>query len=440
VNRRTPLEASLSIAHFTLADAGGGAAGAVFRLHHELLRQHVSSHLYVGRKTSADPHTRDLSEKCLLGKRAMALSRRLDLLPRLLRHPRANDFWSPGWHSLRDVTTMPGVIDADVLCFYWVPRGFLGIAQIGRLLTLGKPCVWRLSDMWPFTGGCHYSGSCMGFEQGCGHCPQLRSRQKHDLSSTLFASKEEHWRAGRLTVVSPSRWMADAARVSPILKGRDIRVIATGVDTTIFQPFDRAQARREWGLPEDRRLVLFGADAALRDRRKGGSSVLMVMQQLAAQRNPTEIALVLFGTDEVPEGVPDGIPVYVMGTISDEARLARLYAACDVFLAPSAQENLANTVLEAMACGTPVIAYALGGMVEAIEHGGTGFLVAPGDEASLAQATAALLADDMTRHRFEVESRSRALTSFDLRTQTAKYIALYRELAEARSGTANETA
>jgi glycosyltransferase involved in cell wall biosynthesis len=429
VNREAPSEASLSIAHFTLADAGGGAAGAVFRLHRELLRQDVSSHLYVGRKTGTDPHTRDLSQECLLGKHAMVLSRRLDLLPRLLRHPRADDFWSPGWHSLRDVTTLPGVIDANVVCLYWVPRGFLGIAQIGRLLALGKPCVWRLSDMWPFTGGCHYSGNCTSFEQGCGHCPQLRSRQTRDLSRTLFASKERHWRGGHLTVVSPSRWMADAARLSPILKDREIRVIATGVDTTVFQPFDRAQARREWGLPQDRRLVLFGADAALRDGRKGGSSVIMAMQQIAAQGIPTQIALVLFGTDEVPEGMPDGIPVYSMGTISDEVRLARLYAACDLFLAPSAQENLANTVLEAMACGTPVVAYALGGMVEAIEHGGTGFLVTPADEASLAQATAALLADDMTRHRFAVESRSRALTSFDLRTQTAKYIALYRELS-----------
>lgn len=418
---------SISIAHFTLVDAGGGAAGAVSRLHHELLRQGITSRLHVGRKLGTDPHTHDLSDECFLRKHALTLSRRLDLLPLLLRHGRPDAFWSPGWHSLRDVEQEAA--DADVLCFYWVPRGLLGIEQIGRLLSLGKPCVWRLSDMWPFTGGCHYSGDCTGFQRGCGNCPQLRSHQAHDLSSRLYASKRDHWRAGNLTVVSPSRWMAELAGRSQILAGRDIRVIATGVDTDVFRPFDRTEARRVWGLPPDRRLVLFGADGALRDGRKGGAAVLDVMERIAAQGN-TDVGLVLFGTDTPPEGLSNTISLHPMGTITDQARLAHLYSACDVFLAPSKQENLANTVLEAMACGTPVVAYALGGMIEAIEHGRTGLLGAPGDDAALAGMTATLLADEAMRNRFSADSRARARASFDLRTQTAKYIALYRELTD----------
>jgi len=221
--------------------------------------------------------------------------------------------------------------------------------------------------------------------------------------------------------------MADAARQSPILADRDIRVIATGVDTEVFRPLERAEARRAWGLPPDRRLVLFGADAGLRDGRKGGAAVLDVMRRIAAEGN-TDLGLVLFGTDTAPEGLPDAVSLHPMGTITDQARLAQLYSACDVFLAPSKQENLANTVLEAMACGIPVVAFALGGMIEAIEHGRTGLLVAPGDVATLAGMTAMLLADESMRLRFSAESRTRARASFDLRTQTTKYIALYREL------------
>lgn len=417
----------MSIAHFTLVDAGGGAAGAVSRLHRELLRQGISSRLHVGRKLGTDPHTHDLSDACLLRKRALTISRRLDLLPLLLRHSRPDAIWSPGWHSLRDVTQE--AIDADVLCFYWIPRGLLGIRQVGQLLSLGKPCVWRLSDMWPFTGGCHYSGNCTRFQQGCGSCPQLRSHRPRDLSSRLYALKLDHWRTGNLTVISPSRWMAEAAGRSPILADRDIRVIATGVDTNVFRPFDRTEARRAWGLPLDRRLVLFGADAALRDGRKGGGAVLEVMQQIVAQGN-TNLGLVLFGTDTAPEGLPDSVSIHPMGTITDQTRLAKLYAGCDVFLAPSKQENLANTVLEAMACGTPVVAYALGGMIEAIEHGRTGLLATPGDDMTLARMTATLLTDKSMRRYLSNESRASACTSFDLRTQTAKYIALYRELME----------
>lgn len=422
-----PTSAQMSIAHFTLVDVGGGAAGAVSRLHRELLQQGISSRMYVGRKLGTDPHTFDLSDTCLLREHALTFSRRLDLLPLLLHHGQPESFWSPGWHGMRSV--MSEATSADVLSFYWIPRGLLGIAQVGRMLSLGKPCVWRLSDMWPFTGGCHYSGDCTSFQRGCGNCPQLRSRRARDLSSRLFASKREHWRTGNLTIVSPSRWMAEAAKRSPILANRNVRVIATGVDTDVFQPHDRNEARRALGLPLDRKLILFGADAALKDGRKGGSAVLDVMRRITTQGN-TGLGLVLFGTDTVPEGLPDAVSLHLMGTITNQTRLANLYAACDVFLAPSKQENLANTVLEAMACGTPVVAYALGGMVEAIEHGQTGLLATPGDNATLGEMTITLLTDDAMRRHFSDTSRARACTFFDLRTQTAKYIALYRELTD----------
>lgn len=430
----TPVD-GLSVAHFSLADGGGGAAGAVRRLHRELARQGVRSTLHVANRHTSDADTIDVSAGKLLGRHALSIARKIDLLPVRVLHPSSNAFWSPGWHSLRDLTRRSSVRDADVLALYWLPRGFLGIRQVGRLLALAKPVVWRLSDMWPFTGGCHYSGDCSRYELGCGACPQLRSTNPRDLSARLSASKRAHWRGADLTVISPSAWMAQAASRSTILHGRDIRVIATGVDTDVFQPADAAQARRELGLPLDRPLVLFGADAALRDERKGSGVALAVMRQLASNaKQRAAPALVLFGTSARPEGLPDSVPVHALGVIADDARLAKIYAACDVFLAPSAQENLANTVLEAMACGTPVVAFAIGGMNEAIEHGSDGMLVPAGDVAALGEATAALLADATRRRELSGQARTRALANFDLRTQAARWVALYREKLDSARG------
>ena len=427
----------LAVTHFTLADGGGGAAGAVRRLHRELARQGVRSRLCVARKHTTDVDTIDLSADLLLGTRAIGLSRRLDLIPVRLRHPRSTAFWSPGWRSLRDMTLLPDTAEADILALYWLPRGFLGIRQVGRLLALGKPVVWRLSDMWPFTGGCHYAGECIGFERACGHCPQLASAHPRDLSRALLTAKTRHWRQGDLTVVSPSAWMADAAARSPVLQGRDIRVIPTGVDTDVFRPMDRLAARRVLGLPDAGPLLLFGADDALRDGRKGGSAALAVACELAARAAPDAPAgLVLFGTSKRPDGIPPHVPVHPMGTISEEARLSMLYAACDVFLAPSKQENLANTVLEAMACGTPVVAFGVGGMNEAIVPDRTGLLVRAGDDAALAAATATLLGDAGQRQVLGAAARERVLSAHDLRTQAGRYVELYRELLDRRGANA----
>ena len=418
----------LAVSHFTLTDSGGGAAGAVARLHRALLAHGIDSRLHVARKGTTDPATRPLV-RGILADQALAWSRRLDLLPCWLRHPRSKAFWSPGWHSLRDVTAWPSVTSADVLGLYWLPRGFMGIRQVGRLLLLGKPVVWRLSDMWPFTGGCHYSGPCEAFADGCGRCPQLGSRRVNDLSRSMHGRKQKHWNAGDLTVVSPSRWLAESARRSPVFADRDIRVIATGVDTRVFRPIDRREARQACGLPMDIPLVLFGADAALRDARKGSSSVVSVMQRISADLRP---GLVLFGTSSRPDGIPESIPVYPMGTVSGESTMANLYSACDVFLAPSRQENLANTVLEAMACGTPVVAFAVGGMIEAIDHGRTGLLGRRMDDLELADATSTLLGDGSMRAGMGTAARERALTLFDLHVQAGKYIELYQERLDAR--------
>lgn len=420
----------IRVAHFSFADSDGGAAKAAYRLHSALRAQGVDGRLHVLRKGTDDSSVVSVTSHARFGTLASELAPRLDLLPIKLAHPKARAYWSSGWYGSVDPLTLPGVAEADVLCLYWVTRGLLGIRQIERLLSTGKPVVWRLSDMWPFTGGCHYSSGCERFTANCGQCPQLQSHGERDLSRWMLSSKLRRWRKGNLIVVSPSRWMADLARKSRVFAERSIHVIPTGVDLELFRTMDREIARDILGLPHDRPLVLYGATSALTDTRKGSDVVVEAFRALYEIPEVQKIApgLVLFGTSRIPPGLPADIPVYPLGLVRDEAMLPIVYSACDIFAAPSREENLANSVLEAMACGLPVIAYKVGGMLDAIEHGHTGLLVDPADKNAMADGLRVLLEEHDLRQPFGRNARQRAEQQFSLSEQARAYAALYAEL------------
>lgn len=424
----------LKLAGFSFADGGGGAAKAAYRLHSALRREGVEARLHVLRKETDDPSVLSVMSQSRLGTLAPELAPRLDQLPLKVLHRSHTSFFSTGWFGSVDPMRLPGVHDADVLCLYWITRGLLGIKQVGQLLASGKPLVWRLSDMWAFTGGCHYSGGCDRFMQECGRCPQLSSNGFNDLSRRLLRAKTKHWTAGNLTVVSPSQWMADKARSSRLFRDRLIRVIPTGVDCTLFRPIDRAIARHALNLPSSRPLVLFGATSALSDPRKGGDVLAQLFSGFSSGAQETDAlpGLVIFGTSQRPAGIPASIPVYPMGVIRDEALLPLIYSACEVFVALSREENLANSVLEAMACGLPILAYGVGGMVDAVAHEKNGLLFKAADYDGLAAGLAVMLGDRAMRDSMAAESRSRAEKQFSLAQQAHSYLELFAEICQSK--------
>jgi glycosyltransferase involved in cell wall biosynthesis len=424
----------LKLAGFSFADGGGGAAKAAYRLHSALRREGADACLYVLRKYSDDPSVLPVAPHSRWDNLTPQLAPRLDQLPLKVLYRRKTSFFSTGWYGSVDPMRLSGVHDADVICMYWVTRGLLGIKQIGGLLAAGKPVVWRLSDMWAFTGGCHYSNGCGRFMQDCGRCPQLASNGSNDLSRCLLKAKLKRWSSGDLTIVAPSRWMAEKAQASRLFQTRSIRVVPTGVDCELFRPIDRAIARHVLNLPSDRPLVLFGATSALSDPRKGGNALTQLFSCLSVDERNGDYTpgLVIFGTGQRPEGIPPPYPVYSMGVIRDEVLLPLVYSACDVFVAPSREENLANSVLEAMACGLPILAYRIGGMVEAVAHEKNGLLVDGEDYEGLAAGLAAILGDRAIRERMATESRARAETQFSLEKQAHSYLDLFAELCQVR--------
>ncbi|MEX1152338.1 glycosyltransferase family 4 protein, partial [Parvibaculum sp.] len=361
----------MRVLHLSTFDSDGGAARGSLWLHQALRAQGVDSLMMVGRKTDDDasilplPHATD--------RLAARLRGRLDALP-LRRYDKTGDaFWTLGWVPAR-IEHIVEEIDPDVVHLHWIGAGFLPIDALKRI---GRPLVWTLRDMWPLTGGCHYTAGCERYRESCGACPQLRSSREADISRRIWERKKRHWADLDLHLVPISGWLADCVQASPLLRHHPREIIPNGLDAGRFHPSEKRIARRAWDLPDDRRIVLYGAINATRDRRKGFPELLAALGRLSETENARDTLLVVFG-DLEPDDMPDlGIETRYVGYVGDDARLALLYSCADVAVMPSLQEAFGKTLIEAMACATPVVAFASGGPLDIVDHRRTGYLAKP---------------------------------------------------------------
>jgi glycosyltransferase involved in cell wall biosynthesis len=320
----------------------------------------------------------------------------------------------------------------DLVHLHWVADGFM---RLESLRGLGRPLVWTLHDSWAFTGGCHVPGECTRHRATCGRCPALGSEDDGDLSHRVWVRKRRAWEGLPITVVAPSRWLSGCARSSALLGAARHEVIPNGLDLERFRPADRAASRARWRMPADRKLVLFGGVHSATDPNKGLGLMVEALHRLAAHGLTAGVDWVVFGTAP-GEPLPDvPCPVRVVGHVADEAALAALYAAADVFVAPSIQENLPNTVMEALACGTPCVAFDAGGLSDLIEHQRNGWLARAHQAEDLARGIAWVLEDEPRRSALAARGRRKAEEEFELTRVARRYADLYRELMD-RVGTA----
>jgi glycosyltransferase involved in cell wall biosynthesis len=417
----------LSVVHLAQSDIEGGANRAAYRIHKNLQGIGLRSTFHVGRKNLDDP---SVVPAHLPGVGSFVSDVTAFLNSAVLkRYPqRMKSAFSPTCLSYGHLDQQL-LADADVVCAHWIAGAFLNFSQLGRF---AKPIVWRLSDIWPFSGGCHYPGDCSRFELACGACPQLNSVAEHDLSRTGFEARARAYPDLNLTIVAPSRWIGDLARRSRLLGGRRIEHIPTGVDLDVFQPHDRQAARRQLGLPEAGSVVLFGALGATEDPRKGYSHLVHTIENLAAAGR-RDLTLVVFGGSVQGAATTiAGFPVRHLGRIGTEAALALVYSSADVLVAPFLEDNLPNVVLEAIACGTPVAAFAAGGIPDAIEHQINGYLAPVGDDKELARGVSQLL-DRAGDTGLRSAARALATERFDILACSRRYEGLFEELAGRRA-------
>lgn len=352
----------------------GGAAVAAARLHEAFLRHpgDLDASFLVGSAGKALPKMQALADSPWQKKIEWArfVGERLVFLP-YEKDASVRFAFSPAAVGAQ-LHQHPLVQEADVLHLHWVNFGFLSLASLQALFALGKPVVWTLHDMWAFTGGCHYSRACARYQTHCGHCPYLRMPSAHDLSFRIFEKKKRLFENANLTLVAPSRWLMQLANQAALTSGFRALTIPNTLDTELYSPMSKPEARAALGLPLDKPLVFF-ASGNLQDPRKGFRYLREALDRLSARQVKAEVVL---AGKAPPQTDLLGLaaPVYYLGKISDPARLVAAYNAADLLVVPSLEDNLPNTVLEAMACGTPVVGFTTGGIPEMIDHLQTGYL------------------------------------------------------------------
>lgn len=407
----------IKVLHLSSFDMAGGAARAAYRIHEVLQKAGMDSHMLVQFKSGDN-----WAVEAVEGKIQTRLRSSMDSFM-LQFHQQPQQIFSLQWFP-DAVAKKVAQINPDIIHLNWVCSGFL---QIETLAKFKKPLVWTLHDMWAFTGGCHYSEGCARYTQSCGNCPQLKSNRDRDLSRWVWQRKAKAWKGLNMTIVAPSRWMANCAESSTLFKGFPVKVIPNGLDTQRYKPIDRRIAREILNLPQDKKLILFSAISPS-DPRKGFRFLDQALQKLAEAGWQDKVELLILGNPGASNQLSSGLKFHAVGKLSDEISLSLVYAVADVFAAPSTEDNLPNTVLEAIACGTPSVAFKIGGMPDMIEHQQNGYLAQPFDIEDFAKGIAWIL-DNQERHQILSNfARRKVEQEFTLELQAQRYQSLYDEI------------
>lgn len=359
------------------SDVHGGAARAALRLHRALLSQGSDSRFFLGKRFLNEPgligSTSRLSH-CLSDYRSYSA-----LLLRLIH--------KTGNHGLHSYNLFPSglakkinAMDIDVVNLHWPHRELLSIREIGNIT---HPIVWTMHDQWAIAGAAHYEEITQQ-EQIISGYDDRPINGWPDIDRWTWRRKHKCWRDRNISLVGPSRWMTEYAKSSPLPFSPHVKAIPNCLDTDIFKPRDKRAAREKLGLPLDKPLVMTAALSVDGDPRKGFTHLRAAMN-LLHERSP-DVELIIVGSVTVDAKNAIKTKSHALGTITGEEELAWVYAAADVFLITSEQENLPNTVLEAISCGIPAVGFDVGGIGELIQHKITGALVPAFDVSRMADS------------------------------------------------------
>jgi len=436
----------INVVHVASSDLYGGAARACYRIHRSLVENQqvrVSTHLRVISRHSDDTSViggPPLNQHPLW----RILQPRLSRLP--LHHFRSNN---PIWHSSLWPDTglgselnrsyLRGAI--DIVHLHWLSNETISIEEIGRLQ---MPLVWTLHDQWAFCGAEHYAESTFDAvsmphpeRYTCSYRSDSRPIDElgPDLNRRTWKRKRRAWRR-QMQIVCPSTWMADCVQRSSIMSSWPTHVIPNPIDLKVWSPCDKFQARKFLGLPLEHPLLLFGAMDGLADPRKGADLLSEALLRLHNDVSGTPLdktELIVFGQSRPATPMDLGFPVHYFGRLYDDISLRLLYAAADLFLIPSRQDNLPNTGLEAHACGTPIVAFHCGGMSDIVDNGKTGLLVQSFSSIDFAYAIRQLLSDSVRLRSFAASSRIRAERLWSSRNISGLYADLYAQTVDAHT-------
>lgn len=410
----------MKIVHFNKSDLHGGAARAAYRIHHALRKIDINSTMQVDNAVSED-WTVQTSESLiydLIKKIHRLISKTIKRLLRtknLILHSPA--IFSSG----RDRKINNS--NADIVHLHWIQGEMLSIKEIGKIT---KPIVWTLHDMWAFCGAEHYTENNR-YKDGYVKYNRPNDEEGFDLNRWTWNKKCKSWKRP-IHIVTPSHWLADCAKSSYLMKDWSVTVIPNAIDTDQWKFINKGYARSILTLPENKKLLLFGAMGGGSDLRKGFDLLLSALQVLKEQ--VAEIELVIFGQLEPREPLHLGFPIHYMGHLYDDVSLNLLYSAADIMLIPSRQDNLPNTGVESLASGTPIVAFDTCGLSDIVKHCKTGYLAEAFDINDFAKGIAWILENDQRYEILSNNSRQFAVNNFSYSVVAGKYRTLYEKVME----------
>lgn len=296
--------------------------------------------------------------------------------------------WMSNWFSKKNlfavdiantgtnITSLPEFQQADVIHLHWINQGLLSLKDIRKILNSGKPVIWTMHDMWPCTGICHHARECDKYQTECHNCPFLaKGGGAKDLSYRVFRKKQKLYQTAPITFVACSQWLEGRAQKSALLTGQTVINIPNPINTNLFKPRDKNTAREKLNLPLNTPLILFGS-VKIKDERKGISYFIEACNLLATKHPELKdtLGVVAFGhkSDYLDKLIP--FRVYALDFVSNEHDVVDIYNAVNVYATPSLEENLPNTIMEAMACGVPCVGFNVGGIPEMIDHLHNGYV------------------------------------------------------------------
>ena len=327
-----------------------------------------------------------------------------------------------------DITTLPEFKAADIIHLSWINQAMLSLADIKKIVNSGKPVVWTMHDIWPATAICHYARGCKQFHTACHHCPLLpRGGGNNDLSARVWRKKTVVLQDKSILFVACSKWLEGQAKQSALLKNQIVTSIPNPIDTHIFCKQDKKQARRAFGLPENKQLILF-VSQRVTDERKGVNYFIEALQQLVtehpAMKQNTGVIILGGHSAEVAARLP--IPAYALGYVSDAEKIASVYNSADLFVLPSLEDNLPNTIMEAMACGIPCVGYRVGGIPEEIDHLKNGYVAAYKDVNDLARGIYWVL-NEAEYDVLSTQAIEKVISCYSQKAVSLRYIEVYNQ-------------
>ena len=404
------------------SDISGGAARATYRLHQGCRKNDLDSSMIVREKLSDDDTVS--CDRSMAAKLAARVRSRIEH-----RFQKLKTFESCGFVSVNLLPTRwsrrINAANADVVNLHWFGSGALSVRDVARIR---RPVVMTLHDMWGFCGAEHYAPDREDarWRQGYSHREQGGQKRGIDINRRVWRKKSQHWQP--VPVICPSRWLAECARTSALMKGWPVHAVPYVLDLEVFQPLSKEAARNDLNLPREKKIILFGAAGDLTDKRKGLDLLIEALSRIDNTRG--EYVGVIFGQN-MPENAPHvGVPLLWVGYVDDDSTLALLYSAADVMVVPSRQESFGQTASEAQGCGTPVVAFDATGLKDVIAHRQTGYLAEAFSPDDLSNGIIWILEDEPRRAAIGSAARRRAVENWHSSVVVAQYLSVYQQALE----------